>query len=133
VTWRGRSKSCRGPDPARGPPVGIADLDNRLTDCGKVVSLTRPPSFTPRKNPGTHFCLRLSRPQGYSPSGRIRSIEKIHLVGTRTRDFPACSIVTQPTIGYRMPPVPAKLRNIKSYCDIFAQSKNSGARDYSRC
>jgi hypothetical protein len=27
---------------------------------------------------------------------RIRSIEKIHLIGTRTRDLPACSIVPQP-------------------------------------
>jgi hypothetical protein len=31
-------------------------LDNRLTDGGKVVSLTRWPAFTPRKMPGTHFC-----------------------------------------------------------------------------
>jgi hypothetical protein len=30
-------------------------LDNRLTDGGEVVSLTRRPSFTPRKIPGTHF------------------------------------------------------------------------------
>jgi hypothetical protein len=27
----------------------------------------------------------------------IRSIEKIHLIGTRTRDLPACNIVPQPT------------------------------------
>jgi hypothetical protein len=31
-------------------------LDNRLTDSGKVVSLTRRPPFTSRKIPGTHFC-----------------------------------------------------------------------------
>jgi hypothetical protein len=30
----------------------------------------------PRKIPGTHFCWRLSRPQGHSTAGRIRSIEK---------------------------------------------------------
>jgi hypothetical protein len=30
-------------------------LDNRLTDGGEVVSLTRRPPFTPRKIPGTHF------------------------------------------------------------------------------
>jgi hypothetical protein len=31
-------------------------------------------------------------------TGRIRSIEKkkIHLIGTRTRDLPACSVVPQP-------------------------------------
>jgi hypothetical protein len=31
-------------------------LDNRLTDGGKVVSLTRRPPITPRKIPGTDFC-----------------------------------------------------------------------------
>jgi hypothetical protein len=31
-------------------------LDNRLTDGGEVVSLTRRLSFTPRKIPGTHLC-----------------------------------------------------------------------------
>jgi hypothetical protein len=29
--------------------------DNQLTDGGEVVSLTRPPAFTPRKIPGTQF------------------------------------------------------------------------------
>jgi hypothetical protein len=29
-------------------------LDNRLTDGGEVVSLTRRPPFTPRKIRGTH-------------------------------------------------------------------------------
>jgi hypothetical protein len=33
----------------------------------------------------------------------IRSIEKIHLIGTRTRDLPACSIVPQPTTLSRPP------------------------------
>jgi hypothetical protein len=44
-------------------------LDNRLTDGGKFVSLTHPPHFTPQKHyyfevSGTHFCYRLSKPQG---------------------------------------------------------------------
>jgi hypothetical protein len=47
----------------------------------------------PRKIPGTHFCLRLSRPQGHGAPGRIRSIEKSNDVGNRTRDLPGCSIV----------------------------------------
>jgi hypothetical protein len=47
-----------------------------------------------REIPGTHFCWRLSRPQGHSAAGRIRWIEKIH-IGTRTCDLPACSIVPQ--------------------------------------
>jgi hypothetical protein len=36
-------------------------------------------------------------------AGRIRSIEKIHLIGTRTRDRPACSIVPQPITLPRAP------------------------------
>jgi hypothetical protein len=28
--------------------------------------------FTPTKIPGTHFCWKLSRPQGHSEAGRIR-------------------------------------------------------------
>jgi hypothetical protein len=31
-------------------------LENRLTDDGEVVSLTRRPPFTPRNIPSTHFC-----------------------------------------------------------------------------
>jgi hypothetical protein len=31
-------------------------LDNRLTDGGEVLSLTRWPPFTPRKISGTDFC-----------------------------------------------------------------------------
>jgi hypothetical protein len=51
----------------------------------------------PRKIPGTHFCQRLSRHQGHSASGRIKSIEKSNDIGNRPHDLPACSIVSQPT------------------------------------
>jgi hypothetical protein len=71
-------------------------LNNRLTDCGKVVSLTRRPLFTPRQILGTHFCLRLSRPQGsivrLEGLGKLK--EKSHLIWTRLL---ACSILPQPT------------------------------------
>jgi hypothetical protein len=36
--------------------LNINVLDNRLTDGGKVVRLTRWPPFSRRKIPGTHFC-----------------------------------------------------------------------------
>jgi hypothetical protein len=43
-------------------------LDNRLTDGGKVVSFTHWSRSTPQKHyfsaSGTHFCFRLSKPQG---------------------------------------------------------------------
>jgi hypothetical protein len=51
--------------------------------------------FIPQNIPGTHFCKRLSRLQGHSAAGRIRSIEKIHLIGIRSRDLPTSSVVPQ--------------------------------------
>jgi hypothetical protein len=43
-------------------------LDNRLTDGVKVVISIHPPHFIPQKHyfyvSGTHFCSRLSKPQG---------------------------------------------------------------------
>jgi hypothetical protein len=68
-------------------------LDSRLTDGGEVVIFTRRSPFTPRKIPATDFSSRLNRRQGHIEAGRIMSIEKIHLTGTRSRDLPACSIV----------------------------------------
>jgi hypothetical protein len=98
------------PVPGVGGPQGCETsrlshfLDNRLTDGGEVVSLTRVPPFTPRKIPGTHFCYRLRRPQGHSAAGRIRSIEKSNdFIRNRTRDLPACGIVPQPTTLSRAP------------------------------
>jgi hypothetical protein len=46
----------------RGGPYGFETLmlplfvDNRLTSCGQVVSLTLRPPLIPRYIPGTHFC-----------------------------------------------------------------------------
>jgi hypothetical protein len=57
----------------------------------------------PRMIPGTHFYYRLSRHQGHSAPGRIRSIGKIHLIGTRTRGLPACGIMPQPITLPRAP------------------------------
>jgi hypothetical protein len=60
--------------------------------------------LSPTKIPGTYFSYRLSRPQGHSAAGRIRLIEKSnYLIGNRTRDLPACSIVPQPTTLPRAP------------------------------
>jgi hypothetical protein len=43
-------------------------LENRLTDGGKAVSPRDTPYFTPQKHyfnvSGSHFCYRLSNPQG---------------------------------------------------------------------
>jgi hypothetical protein len=70
-------------------------IDNRLTDDGEVVSLTRRPPFIPRKIPGTHLSYRLNRIQGHSAAGMIENCND--LTGNRTRDLPAYSIVPQST------------------------------------
>jgi hypothetical protein len=70
-------------------------LDNRFTVCCQPYGRPLPPP--PRKIPGTHLCQRLSRPQDHSAAGRIRLIEKSNdLIGNRTRDLPACNVVTKP-------------------------------------
>jgi hypothetical protein len=71
-------------------------LDTWLTDGGEVVSLTRRPPFTPRKIPGTHFCLGLNRHEDQKAAGKIRSIEICNeLLGDGIRDLPSCSIVPE--------------------------------------
>ena len=47
------------------------DYMTTAQDGGKVVSLTHRPPLPPGNTPGTHFCWRLSRPQGHSAIGRI--------------------------------------------------------------
>ena len=47
------------------------DFMTTAQDGGKVVSLTHRPPLTPGNAPGTHFCQRLSRPQGHSAIGRV--------------------------------------------------------------
>jgi hypothetical protein len=53
--------------------------------------------FTPQKHYfyacDTHFCCRLSKPQGLvRPEGLGNLIKIIHLIGSRTRDLPVCNI-----------------------------------------
>jgi hypothetical protein len=49
---------------------------------------------------------RLSQPRDHSATGRTTLIEKSNnLIGNRTRDLPACSIVPQPTTPLRVPRV----------------------------
>jgi hypothetical protein len=70
---------------------------------GKVVSPTHRPPLTPRNIPGTHFCYRLSRLQGHSAAGRIKSMKNSnYTIGNWTRDL-TCSAVPQPTAPPRAP------------------------------
>jgi hypothetical protein len=61
----------------------------------------------PRDTPGTHFCWRLSRPQGHSAAGRIKTKKNSNnSIGNWTSDLPACSEVPQPTAPLRASPPP---------------------------
>jgi len=71
---------------------------------GKVVSPMHRPPLPPGNIPGTHFCYRLSQPQSHSTAGRIMSMKNSNdTIGNRTRDFPGCSAVPQPTAPPRAP------------------------------
>jgi len=58
-----------------------------------MLSALRTGRLYPSANiPGTHFCWRQSRPQGYSAAGRITSMKNSNdTIGNGTRDLPACS------------------------------------------
>jgi len=72
----------------------------RWQGCQPYASAT----FTPGNIPGTHFCSRLSRPQGHSVAGRIMSMKNSNdTIGNRTCDLPTCSAVPQPTALPRAP------------------------------
>jgi hypothetical protein len=70
---------------------------------GRVVCPTHWLPLPPGNIPGTHFCQRLSRSQGHSATGRIKSMKKSSdTIGSRTHDLPVCSAVPQP-LCYCMP------------------------------
>ena len=51
------------------------DFMTTSQDGGKGVSLTHRPPLPPGNTSGTHFCQRLSRPQGHSATGRLMSLK----------------------------------------------------------
>ena len=65
-----------GPDGSR--KLRLPDFVTAAQDGGKVVSLRHRPLLPPGNTPGTHFCSRLSGPQGHSVIGRILCQWKIH-------------------------------------------------------
>ena len=82
------------------------DFVTTAQDSGKVVSLTHPPPLPPGNIPGTHFCLRLSRPQSHSAIGRILCQWKNSndTSWDRTSDLPICSTLTTVILQSTPPP-----------------------------
>jgi hypothetical protein len=71
-------------------------LDHRHMKVVRLSALRTGCLYPPGNIPGTHFCLRLSRPQGRSAARRIMSMKNSNnTIGNRTRV--ACSTVPQPT------------------------------------
>ena len=97
VEVKGKGKAV--PLPAWSGPEGsrklrFPDFMTTAQDGGKVVSLTHRPPLPPGNSAGTHFCYRLSRPQGHSVTGRIMSLKNSNdTIGNRTRDLPVYSVL----------------------------------------
>jgi hypothetical protein len=71
-------------------------VDNRLTDGGEIVRLTRRRPFTPQEDSWYSFLLEAVSSQDHNAAGWIISIEKSNgLIENRTLDLSACSIVLQ--------------------------------------
>ena len=78
--------------------------DNRHMKVVRLSALRTGRLYFPGNIPGSHFCQRLSRPQGHSAARRIMSMK--NSIGDRTRDLPTCSAVPQPTAPPRAPHLP---------------------------
>ena len=67
--------------------------------------------YPPGSIPGTHFCERLSRPQGHSAAGRIMSMKNSSdTIGNRTRNLPTLQCLNQ--LRYGVPHDCKVIRNI---------------------
>ena len=72
--------------------------DNRHMKVVRLPGLRNSRLYPSENIPGTHFCKRLSQPQGHSAAGRIMAMKNSsNTIGNRTRDLPACSAVPQAT------------------------------------
>ena len=69
----------------------------------RLTDLSNGRLYPPGNIPGTHFCLRQSRPQGQSAAGRVMLMKYSgQTIGNRTRHFPACGALPQPTAPLRV-------------------------------
>ena len=66
-----QSRYSPGGAPEGSRKLRFPDLVTTAQDGGNVVNLTHRPPLPPGNTAGTHFCYRLSRPQGHSAIGRI--------------------------------------------------------------
>ena len=68
--------------------------NNRRMRVVRLSSLSTGRFYPPGNTPDTHFCQRLSRPQGHSVAGRFMLTKNSNdTIGNRTRNLPVCSAV----------------------------------------
>jgi hypothetical protein len=85
----------------------------------------------PGNTPGTHFCKRLSRPQGHSAIGRIMSTEKSNdTLWNRTSDLPICSTELSSTVNRLKTNYTSKCKRV---CNRHINVKKKTAPIYSLC
>ena len=78
----------------RGQIRRIGWVDNRHMKVVRLSALRTGRLYPPGNITDTHFCQRLSGPQGHSAVGRITSMKNSSdTIGNQTRDFSACSSV----------------------------------------
>jgi hypothetical protein len=79
-------------------------MNLRFPDVKTIGSLTHRPPFLPGSIPGTHFCLKLSRPQVHSAAGKSVLMKNSNdTIENRTRDLQTCNTVSHPTALRRAP------------------------------
>jgi hypothetical protein len=76
-------------------PIGVQEgevprfLDNRDMKVARLLALSTGHLYPPINIPDAHFCQRLSRPQGHSVAGWIKSMKNSNdSVVNRNRDLP---------------------------------------------
>jgi hypothetical protein len=121
------------PEQAQRVPGGRGSQISRQSahECRKFVSLTHRPPLPPGNTPGTHFCLRLSRPQGHSAIGRIISPKNSNdTIRNRTHDLPNCNAVPQPTVPPRTPIVSLWVGKMQSVMEEALQILHSSFTEH---
>ena len=72
ITYKGKAVPLQAwSSPKLSRKLRFSHFMTTAQDGGKVFSPTHRPPLPPGNVPGTHFCSRLSRPQGHSAIGRI--------------------------------------------------------------